>query len=677
MANVKNNMKKRNPVARTSPNFLGEQVERLKELFPETVADGKVDFEKLKTTLGEIVDDGPERYSFTWAGKLDAVRLLQVPSRATLIPRPKESVDWGTTKNVFIEGENLEVLKLLYKSYAGRVKMIYIDPPYNTGKDFIYPDNFIDPLDTYLKITGQKDSEGNLLTSNPETSGRFHSVWLSMMYPRLFVARQLLSENGLIFVSIDDNELYNLRIIMNEIFGEENFVAQFVWNTEGHTDNQFDVKVNHEYILLYARNWAQASLGRVIDPNTREESNLWKGFAENSITKNGPKNPPTEVILPKGFPCKVDTLDLPASNVPEDFFRKVREQGYISRQITKEFRPTYPLRKDPISVRDSMLEHDCRVYSGWANVNKLQQFIEGECVPLVDGDDNKMWFYLSEGGVIYYKRERREARYVLSVLRNMGTVERMRSELESMGIPYDYPKPKELLKYIIKCGMDKKGIIIDFFAGSCTTSQALLELHIDEGLAGSFIVVQLPEPVPNGSPAEKAGFHNIAQIGKERIRRVSKKLKDDIKNQKDMFKDRETPEDLGLRVFKLTNSNYRQWRGVEDIDEDEYAEEMGLFTDSLLESWKTEDVIWEVAIKEGYSLSSTVEELNSTKDNSVWRVTDQDRGQSFFICLDDTLNSATVRALKLGKEDLFVCRDAAVTDEQAANLALTCQLKTL
>jgi adenine-specific DNA-methyltransferase len=243
------------PVERTSADLVGKNVEQLNELFPEAVAEGKVDFEKLKATLGEIVDDRSERYSFTWAGKRDAVRLLQVPSRATLKPCPEESVEWENTRNVFIEGENLEVLKLLYKSYAGRVKMIYIDPPYNTGNDFIYMDDFADPLDTYLKLTYQKDAEGNLLTSNPETSGRYHSSWLSMMYPRLFVARQLLQEDGLIFVSIDDKEIHNLRLVMDAIFGEENFIDNIIWKKRygGGAKEKYLISLQ-EYILLYARN---------------------------------------------------------------------------------------------------------------------------------------------------------------------------------------------------------------------------------------------------------------------------------------------------------------------------------------------------------------------------------------------------------------------------------------
>ena len=664
-------------VERSSPDLVAEQVERLKGLFPECVAEGKVDFEKLKATLGDVVDDGPERYSFTWAGKRDAVRLLQIPSRASLKPAPDESADWDTTRNIFIEGENLEVLKLLYKAYAGRVKMIYIDPPYNTGKDFIYPDNFADPLDTYLRLSGQKDAEGNLLTSNPETSGRYHSAWLSMMYPRLFVARQLLREDGLIFVSIDDHECHDLRLAMDEIFGHENFVGTFVWNTEGHTDNQFDVKVNHEYVLLYARNWAQASLGRVVDPNTRQESNLWKGFAENSITKNGPGNPPSEVTLPKGFPCRVQAVELPTSEIDDEFYAEVREQGYISRQITRHFKVTYPVRKDPIAVHRGRLTRDCRVFSGWANVNKLRTYIAGGCEPLDDDEGGQMRFFLSEGGVIYYRRERRKPRYILSVLRSMGTVEKMRSELEAMGLQYDYPKPKELIKYIIKCGAGQGDLVLDFFGGSCTTAHALLELVRQESYSGSFFVVQLPEPTSQGSPAEKAGFSNIADIGKERIRRVISKLKEERAGQQEMFEERETPEDLGFRVFKLAESSYRQWRGVADRQGDEYADEMELLTDPLVPGWQPGDVIWEVALKEGYGLSSKIEELSDVDTNRVFRVTDADREQSFLISLDDELDADTARRLELGKENLFVCRDSALTDELAANLALQCKLKTI
>jgi adenine-specific DNA-methyltransferase len=264
------------PVHRETVNVAEEQLARLKELFPETFAEGQVDFEKLRATLGDLVDDRPERYTFTWAGKRDAIRLLQTPTRATLVPCREESVNFDETQHVFIEGDNLEVLKLLYKPYFGRVKMIYIDPPYNTGNDFIYPDNFADPLATYLQLTGQQDAEGTLLTSNPETSGRYHSAWLSMMYPRLFLARQLLREDGVIFVSIDDHEVHNLRLLMNEVFGEENFIATVIWQkvySPKNTAKHFSE--DHDYALVYARSaevWRPNLLPRTAASNARYDN---------------------------------------------------------------------------------------------------------------------------------------------------------------------------------------------------------------------------------------------------------------------------------------------------------------------------------------------------------------------------------------------------------------------
>ena len=264
----------RKHVGKETANVLAEKIDTLRELFPGAFAEGKVDWDKLRSLLDDAVDDRPERYSFTWAGKREAIRLLQTPSRATLVPVEKESVSFDTTQHLFIEGDNLEVLKLLYKPYFGRVKMIYIDPPYNTGNDFIdppyntgndfiYPDNFADPLDSYLKITGQKTAEGNLLTSNPETSGRYHSAWLTMMYPRLFLARQLLDDDGVILVSIDDHEVHNLRMLMNEIFGEESFLACFIWHRRQMADsrNLDRASTDHEYVVAY-RNERAALRGK-------------------------------------------------------------------------------------------------------------------------------------------------------------------------------------------------------------------------------------------------------------------------------------------------------------------------------------------------------------------------------------------------------------------------------
>ena len=324
-----------------SPDLVAANLTTLRALFPELVTEGPdgvaVNVDVLKQLVGDrTVTDAEEKYGLNWHGKRRARQLALTPSAGILRPCPEDSVDWDTTQNLMIEGDNLEVLKLLQKSYAGKVKLIYIDPPYNIGKDFVYPDNFQDNIKNYLELTGQTGEGGKKLSSNTEASGRFHTDWLNMMYPRLKLARNLLRDDGVIFVSMDDHESDNLRKVCAEVFGEENFIAQFVWNTEGHTDNQFDVKVSHEYVLLFARNAELASLGHVVDPNTLEESNLWKGFAENSITKNGPGNPPSEVTLPIGFPCLAEHLRLPASDVPPAFFESSCDSGLYHQRADRQ-----------------------------------------------------------------------------------------------------------------------------------------------------------------------------------------------------------------------------------------------------------------------------------------------------------------------------------------------------
>ena len=450
-------------------------IDGLKDRLPQIFEDGKVNLEKLKALLtGEIVEKEDDRFYFNWAGKSKLFKLIQEPGYGTLKPDKERSIDFDNTENIVIVGENLETLKLLLKPYFGKVKMIYIDPPYNTGKDFIYRDNFKEPLKDYLEKTGQIDSKGSKLTTNTEASGRYHSDWLNFMYPRLFLARSLLRDDGVIFISIDDNEVHNLRKSMDEIFGEDNFVANLVWNTEGHTDNQYHIKINHEYIMLYLRNneYRADAIGYVIDPNTPEESNLWRGYAENSITKNGSGNPPSEVILPKGFPCKKIELILKPTEVSEDFFSEVLKRGYISRDITRRYNVSYPIRKDIMIVKNSVLKKDCRVFSGWANVNKLKKFIDKGLQP-VEEKEGKYYFYLSENGVIYYRKEREKARNILSVLKNMGTTEQSRSMLERMGIVFEYPKPLELIKYLIQIGSKPNSIVLDFFTGSGTTGHAV------------------------------------------------------------------------------------------------------------------------------------------------------------------------------------------------------------
>jgi len=615
----------------SSLDIAAEKRRDLLALFPDArTEDGKIDFDRLRLALGDSVDAGKERYGLMWPGKAECYRTIQAPSMATMLPVLQKSVNFESTENLIIEGDNLEVLKLLQKSYLGKIKMIYIDPPYNTGNDFIYPDNYSESLRTYLEYTGQIDAEGRKFGTNSDADGRFHSKWLNMMYPRLYLARNLLRDDGVLFISIDDHEAASLKLLCNEVFGEENFIAQFVWNTEGHTDNQFHVKVNHEYIILYARDSDKVSLGHVIDPNTRKQSNLWQGFAENSITKNGPANPPSEVTLPRGFPCSVQQLDLEKHDLPEEFYHGIKTIGYISRELTNQFSASYPVRQDGMTVRDAKLVAPCTVFSGWANVSKLRAFISAGCQP-IDEDGDQLSFYLSVNGVIYYRRERDRARNILSVLRSMGTTERMRSELEAVGIPFQYPKPKELLQYLVQIGLDDDGIVLDFFAGSGTTAQAVLDLNNADGRNRKFILIQLPEPTG------RADFPTIADIVEERVRRTM--VNGSAKQEGKLDLALPVSPDRGFRVFSLAESNVKEWdavpRGVEALEE-----QLSLSVDHLRHDRTDVEVLFEIILKSGFPLSVNVEHEN-IESKRVYSVSDG----AFLICLERNLTLDLLRAI--------------------------------
>jgi len=646
-----------------SNDIAGDRVAELLRLFPEIRTEGgKLDFDRFKLALGETVDVGKERYGMNWPGKAECFKTIQTPSVATLRPCPEESVNFETSENLIIEGDNLEVLKLLQKSYLGKIKMIYIDPPYNTGNDFIYPDDYSESLRTYLEYTGQVDHEGKRFATNTEADGRFHSKWINMMYPRLYLARNLLQDDGVLLISCDDHESPNLRKLCDEVLGEENFIAQFVWNTEGHTDNQFDVKVNHEYVILYAKDSVAVALGHVVDPNTRDDSNLWKGFAENSITKNGPGNPPSEIALPKGFPCLVSELELPKSDLASEFFERLRGRGFISRDLTDEFSVTYPIRLDPMHVQASRLVRPCRVFSGWANANKLQAFIVAGCEAIEDRGD-RLSFYLSDRGVIYYRREREKARNILSVLRNMGTTERMRSELEALGIQFQYPKPKELLRYLLQVGLDG-GIVLDFFSGSGTTAHAALDLNAQDGGTRKFILVQLPEPT------DQAEFPTIAAICKERVRRVIKKLNDEDAGKLDMRSGATL--DRGFRVYKLTESNFTEWDARVQHEADALEKQLELHVEHIRNSRSADDILYELLLKSGFPLTTPVEK-KTLANKTVYSVA----GGALVICLEQALTLELIRAIADAKPERVVCLDAgfAGNDQLKANAVQTFKTK--
>lgn len=614
-------------VDREAPKVFAQRLEEFKTIFPEVFTEGNVDFDKLKTALSEEIDDKPERYSFTWAGKKDAIRLLQVPTRATLIPDKGESVDFDATRNIFIEGDNLEVLKLVCKPYFSKIKLIYIDPPYNTGNDFIYKDDYTDPLNTYLMLTKQKDAEGNLMTSNPQTSGRFHSSWLSMMYPRLFIARQLLHEEGSIWVSIDDGEVHNLRMLMNEVFGEENFITSVIWQKKYTRSNDARwFSDNHDYILVYAKSKESCELN--LQPRTEEQK------AAYSNPDNHPKGP-------------WKATPLHAKSGRQQSFSYTFKNG---------------VRWSPPPGTYPRFSH--------ATLSKLDK-------------NDEIWFGTDGKAIPSRKTFLMDAKVGVTPVTiwaydEVGHTHEANNELKTLigeGI-FENPKPTRLIKRIMQLTTIEDDIILDFFAGSCTTGQAVFDLNREDGQDRHFIMIQLPELVQADSVAYKAGYKTISDIGKERLRQATKRINESDNGK--LHLGHRTAADLGFRVFKLTSSNMRAWKGIDEKDHDSYAKEMELYLDPLIEGWTEEDVICELIIREGYSLSSEFSLDSEIDTNRIWIVTDPDKDQRFLVCLDDKIvEDSILRYARLDKDTTFICRDVALNDETAANLALQCRLKTI
>lgn len=672
---------------------VGEQLAALRAIMPHIFTEGQIDPEKLRQSAGEILDDRPERYSFTWAGRRDAIRLLQTPTRATLIPCREESVNFDTTQHVFIEGDNLEVQKVIQKSFARRVKVMIIDPPYNTGKDFIYPDNFADPLAAYLTLTGQQDAEGNLLTSNPQTSGRFHSAWLNHIYPRLFVARQILREDGIIFVSIDDHEAFDLRLVMNEIFGEENFIAQLVWE-KGRKNDAKLFSVGHEYMLVYARSLAklkeEETVWREPKPGAKE---IWEKYLE-LREKHGSKDAAIEEDiqewyrqLPEDNPAKklsrykhVDKhgpwrdRDIswpggggPRYEVPHYKTKKAckvpeRGWGFATKEKMEE-----QIRLGLVVFREDHTEPPFRK----AHLNPIAQELEDDADAQLNGNGNENGNGADDSAEVgmqvmpsvIYKQSQVAVKHLRAL---MGA--------KVFDNPKDHEVLARLIAYVTK--RDAGDIVLDFYGGSGSTGEAVLWQNHQDGGNRRFVLVQIPELTPEDSEARKAGFKTISQLTRARLAKVSAKLHEELSGQLD-FAGRKTKEDIGFRVFKLAESNFRRWKGAPDNTWASAVKEMELFVDPLLEGWKADGVLYEVILREGFSLTSQVSPLAELKTNRILRVEDVDKGQMFLISLDAEIKDATLKALKLGKDDRIILRDMALTDTQIANLALQCRLKTI
>lgn len=554
-----------------SLNIQQDNLDKLKEIFPDLFSEGKLVWEKLKANFSDDINFANERYVLNWAGKADAFKCLQIPTTATLKPVPEESINFDTTQNVFIEGENLEVLKVLQKAYYGKVKCIIIDPPYNTGSDsFIYPDSFKENKADYEKRIGDKDEEGYLMKEglfrkNSRDSGHFHSNWLSMMYPRLFLAKNLLKDDGVIFIHIDDNEVHNLRLLMNEIFGEENFVSCFIWEKRTNRENRKMVSSRHDYILCYRKN------------STNKESNLKPlPMSEDALARY--KNPDND---PRGR-WKSDPATAQAGH-------GTKSQFYIL--------------EAPNGKEHHLQSGRCWLYT---------KIVMDEAIK-----DGRIWFGVNGNGVPRIKtffdiKERGLTPESVLFAEEASTNEEAKNYLKELfdgNAVFETPKPIELVEILLKLGADN-GIVLDFFAGSSATAEAVIRLN----QGNKFVMVQLPEPCEVDSIAFKLGYKTIADISRDRIKRVIKSTKIEIeKNKKKKegelalsIDDSTQILDLGFKAFKLSPSNFKIWRGNE-ITEENLVQQLDAFTNPVSEGSQEQNMLYELMIKAGYQLTDKVE----------------------------------------------------------------------
>ncbi len=647
------------PLSKLRPSFTltEDRLRELQAVIPEAFADGRINWDTLREALGETLEDeDKEHFGLFWPGKREARRLAALPSKGTLIPQPGAGVDEDSTHNLFIEGDNLEVLKLLQKSYAGRVKLIYIDPPYNTGNDFVYPDDYSEPLEAYLERTGQVDESGQLLTTNSRAGGRYHSNWLNMMYSRLLLARQLLREDGAIFISIDDNEIHNLRSMANELFGEENFIGQIVVqsNPRGSQSIKYLASV-HEYIIIYCKNGSEFDMkGLELSEAMKEEyKHTYKdgrkyrllGLRQRGGAWRREERPSLY------FPIYVDP-----------------ETGNTSLEKSKKF-PISVYPQKPTTGEDGSWR--------WSK-GKIEKNPELVIARKVGRDsEEEAWdifqidFLQAEEGDERTTKAR--TLWIDKEINYQNGKTEVKQLFDGKDV-FDFPKPVYLLKKIFEMvGLENDDIVLDFFAGSGTTAHALIDFSFANDLKTKFIVIQLPEITPKGSPAHKAGYKTIAEIGSERIRRAIKSFK---KNNQGKLKLGST-EVFGFKYFLLDRSTFREWENYSGKDSSQLELRFGQAETPLIEGWTPENLLSEILLLQGFPLDSRVTSLPEFKANTIQQVTSEFVGHHLYVCLDKKVKAETVAKLSLRAEDILVCLDSALSDEAKVNLADRCNLKVI
>ena len=631
-------------------NFKQNKILQLKQLFPEIFCEEQIDFEKLKLVLGEDnLCAQNERYQLNWAGKSDAYRTLQSPTFNTLAPCVAESVNFHDTQNVFIEAENLEALKILQKSYAGKVKMIYIDPPYNTGNDsFIYPDKFAETRDEYAKRVGDKDQDGYLLRDgafagawrkNSKDNGHYHSNWLSMMLPRLHLAKTLLREDGVIFISIDDNEQAQLKLLCDEVFGAENFVAEFIVNSNSSKNNAKQVSVSHEYIICYVKNSSyQTTEWKVKKQQIKAYENRAKQLLKMDLTEEQIHE---ELLQLVKYPRFYD-FDHYTYADENGIYRTDNSGGVENGNFDTEI--LHPITGKPC-VKPS---------GGWRYKDeKLKEMVKNN--QIVFGKDETIIPTVKRYLHDYNEQVPKSNLYFDS----QATTKWLKSEK----LPFDFPKSIDLIKHILSFDNNKNSLILDFFSGSGTTAHAVMQLNAEDGGNRRYICVQLPEETAENSEARKAGFAHIAEIAKERIRRAGTQISASLKDGQSV--------DTGFKVFKLTESHFKQWRrplsgSLNDQQQLALLEE---FQNIVHENADVENMAYELMLRLGFELTDSIE----FADHVVWlNNAAQTRKTALLL---DTVNQAVLDEVRAQSPKKVFVLDKAFAGDDALKTNAALQFK--
>ena len=624
-----------NDPAAQSADIVADNLLQLQSLFPEAFAEGKVQFDTLRQLLGGTVDEADEKYGLNWHGKRRARQIALTPSTGTLRPCPDESVDWATTQNLMIEGDNLEVLKLLQKSYAGKVKLIYIDPPYNTGKDFVYPDNFRDSIGNYLELTGQVEG-GARMSANTDASGRFHTDWLNMIYPRLRLARGLLNNDGVLMVSVDDTEVGHMRSLLAELYGDENFLSILIWNKQ-HSHQQGVFKKYHEYIFVVTRN---ASL----------ISNIEGGDGEidaGALKKISAANPASNFAFPAGVRFEAtDGFELSGT------FGESEQVTVVSGRFV---------------CKDGKTEFPVTLSAGWTQKNQMTSWFSGQ--ETYDTKEQKVVeFYFTSTGKLKCRKERSKITPP-SLLPEYGMVSEQTAYLEQLmgATVFQNPKPVQMIADFVTWFVKPGEIVMDFFAGSGTTGESTLKVNATKGDGRRFILVQLPEPLDESNKEQIDAVKycrkhekplNISELTKERLRRAGKKLK----GESPMFSG-----DVGFRVFKLDKSNIREW----NPDQENLAQTLLDHHEHILDGRTEDDIVYELLLKLGLDLCVTLES-RTVAGKTVGAV----GGGVLMLCLAEKISAMEVETVAAGivswhkelapaGDSTVVFRDSAFADDVA------------